>query len=72
MKVTKDTTIEDIVDDIEGGMQYLMKQGIRCVVCGESIWGSLEKAAKEKGFSDDEIQVFADTLSTFPKRTPGL
>lgn len=63
MKVTKDTTIEDVVDDVQGGMEYLMKQGIRCVVCGESIWGSIEEAAEEKGFTLDQIQVFVDELN---------
>ena len=70
--VTKDTTVEDIVDDIEGGMRYLMDQGIRCVICGESIWGSLEEAAKEKGFSDEEIQKFVDELQLMYDRKQNM
>lgn len=66
MTVTKDTTIEDIVDDIKGGMEYLMKQGIRCVVCGEAIWGSLKEAALEKGFDQEQINVFVDDLNQLP------
>ena len=68
MTVTKDTTIEDIVDDIKGGMEYLMKQGIRCVICGEAIWGSLEEAAVEKGFNAEQIQQFVDDLNGFERK----
>jgi hypothetical protein len=33
-----------------------MEKGIKCIACGEPIWGTLEDAAKEKGFSDSEIE----------------
>ena len=46
-----------------GGMTCLMEQGIRCVACGEPIWGTLESAAKEKGYSDAEINRFLEDLS---------
>ena len=35
-----------------------MEQGIRCLRCGEPIWGTLEAAAKEKGFTEQEIDNF--------------
>lgn len=57
-KITKETEIEDLVKIIPNSVIYLMEQGIRCLRCGEPIWGSLESAAKEKGFSDAEITKF--------------
>lgn len=63
MKVTKDTTIEELVENITGAVRYLMEQGIRCVICGEPIWGTLEEAAKEKGFDDEKINSFVKDLN---------
>jgi hypothetical protein len=40
-----------------------MENNIKCLACGEPIWGTLEEAAKKKGFSDDEINVFVSDLN---------
>ncbi|MEC9491450.1 DUF1858 domain-containing protein [Flexistipes sp.] len=53
--ITKETTIEDLVEIKDEAVQYLKNKGIRCILCGEPIWGTIEEAAKEKGFSDEEI-----------------
>lgn len=62
-KINKDIEIEDLVKVIPNSVVYLMEQGIRCLRCGEPIWGSLESAAKEKGFNDKEISKFVDELN---------
>lgn len=61
--ITKDTLIEDLVREMPEAVDYLMKSGIRCLRCGEPIWGSLESAAKEKGFSDKDVVKFAFDLN---------
>lgn len=63
MIVTKDTTIEELVEKLPGAVKYLMEKGIRCIICGEPIWGTLETAAKEKGFDDAKIQQFIEDLN---------
>jgi methionine synthase II (cobalamin-independent) len=62
-KISKEIEIEDLVRIIPNSVVYLMEKGIRCLRCGEPIWGTLEKAAKEKGFSDKEISKFVDELN---------
>jgi hybrid cluster-associated redox disulfide protein len=62
-KVNKDTTIEELVELYPEAVTYLMEQGIRCIRCGEPIWGTLEEAAKEKGFKEDDIQRFVKELN---------
>ena len=62
-KITKEIEIEDLVKIIPNSVVYLMEKGIRCLRCGEPIWGSLESAAKEKGFSDLEISKFVADLN---------
>ncbi|MCF8302140.1 MAG: DUF1858 domain-containing protein [Bacteroidales bacterium] len=61
--ITKDIPIEDLTEDYPFAVKYLSEKGIRCIVCGEPIWGTLEEAAKEKGFNDDQIQQFVDELN---------
>lgn len=62
-KITKDIYIEDLVELFPASVGYLMEKGIRCLRCGEPIWGTLETAAKEKGFSDEEINIFVEELN---------
>ena len=65
MKINKDTSIEELVENIPESVQYLMKEGIKCIACGEPIWGTLEEAAREKGFGDEEIERFVEDLNKF-------
>ena len=62
MNITKEVTIEDLIEEVPSSVKYLMEQGIRCIVCGEPIWGSLEEAAEEKGFTADNIKKFVEEL----------
>lgn len=67
MKISKEIEIEDLVRVMPDSVVYLMEKGIRCLRCGEPIWGTLESAAKEKGFSSTEISNFVKDLNTMFK-----
>ncbi len=58
------------LNNVTGSVKYLMEQGIRCVICGEPIWGTLEEASKEKGFNDEQIAVFVKDLNEIKKNPP--
>ncbi len=62
-KINKEIEIEDLVKIFPKSVVYLMEKGIRCLRCGEPIWGSLESAAKEKGFGDKEITKFVTEIN---------
>ena len=61
--ISRTITIENLVRVIPKSVVYLMEKGIRCLRCGEPIWGTLEEAAREKGFSDYDIDVFVQDLN---------
>ena len=61
--ITKKIEIEDLIKEIPQSVSYLMEKEIRCLRCGEPIWGTLETAAKEKGFNDLEIESFVNDLN---------
>ena len=62
-KIEKKILIEDLVDNHPFSIKYLSEKGIRCIRCGEPTWGTLEEAAKEKNFSDNDIEVFVKELN---------
>lgn len=62
MKITKDIAIEDLVTVVPESVKYLMDEGIRCVACGEPIWGTLEEAVLEKGYSKAELKKYISDL----------
>lgn len=61
--ITKEITIEELITIKPEAVTYLMDKGIRCLVCGEPIWGTLESAAKDRGFSDSDIDKFVEDLN---------
>ena len=65
-KITKDIEIEDLVNEVPESVTYLMEKGIRCLKCGEPIWGSLESAVREKGFNDFALEEFVRDINRLP------
>jgi methionine synthase II (cobalamin-independent) len=61
-EITKDIYIEDLVDNYPFSVKFLMQKGIRCIMCGEPIWGTLEEASKEKDFTENEILTFVEEM----------
>lgn len=61
--ITKHIQIEDLVTEYPFSVKYLAEHGIRCIACGEPIWGTLEEAAKEKGFADEQIEAFIEEMN---------
>ena len=61
--IAKDTTIEDLVRAYPQSVRFLMEKGIKCIACGEPIWGTLEQAAREKGFADEQIEALVAELN---------
>jgi hypothetical protein len=63
--ITKQDEIEFILRGIPEALPYLMKKGVCGISCGEPTWGILESAAKEKGFTDSEIDNIVNNLNNF-------
>ena len=68
VKINKEIEIEDLVKELPESVAYLRNEGIRCLRCGEPIWGSLETAAKEKGFNEIEIEKFVSDLNNMANK----
>lgn len=57
MSISKDITIEELVEQVPESVSYLRQKGIVCIVCGEPVWGTLYELASQKGYTDEEIEV---------------
>ncbi|MBN2638457.1 MAG: hypothetical protein JXR65_05160 [Bacteroidales bacterium] len=55
-EINKNILIEELVNEYPFSVRFLMEKGIRCIMCGEPIWGTLEEACQEKNFSDEDIK----------------
>ncbi len=60
--LTKDISIGELVAKHPFAVQWLFEKGIRCIRCGEPVWGTLESAALEKGFNTGEIAELVSEL----------
>lgn len=63
MTIKEETTIESLVNKLPAAVMYLSEKGIKCIACGEPIWGTLKEAAVEKGFDKSEIDGFIRDLN---------
>ena len=65
--ITKDIYIEDLVNAYPFSVRFLSQKGVKCIACGEAIWGTLEEAAREKGFDDVAIDGLIDEMNALAK-----
>ncbi|NLO18660.1 MAG: DUF1858 domain-containing protein [Ignavibacteria bacterium] len=66
--INKDITIEDLTSLVPESVKYLMDEGIRCIRCGDPIWGTLESAALEKGFTPQDVDRFVQEINKMIKK----
>ncbi len=67
MLIDKNIFIEDLVEEFAFSVNYLAEKGIKCLACGEPIWGTLEEACIEKNFTSKDIQKFVNDLNNLAK-----
>lgn len=63
MEITKDTSIEDLIEQVPEAVSFLREKGIVCIICGEPVWGTLYELAKDKGFNDSEIDELVEGIA---------
>lgn len=61
-QISKNISIELLVEKFPFASHYLAVKGIRCVACGDSVWLTLDEAAKERGYDDDSIDEVVNEL----------
>lgn len=67
--IRRDIHIEELVEILPEAVSYLMEKGVQCIACGAPIWGTLEEAARNKGFSDADIDAMVADLRALREKT---
>lgn len=67
-EITKDILIEELVNEYPFSVRFLMEKGIRCIMCGEPIWGTLEEACQEKNFSEKDIENIVNEMKLLARK----
>ena len=67
--VTGDILIENLVAKHPFSVKFLRENGIKCLACGEPIWGTLAESAREKGMSESQIESIVNELNVQIKKT---
>ena len=71
MIIRKETRIDELVNALPASVKYLSEKGIKCIACGEPVWGTLEEAATEKGFDKKDIEIFVRDLNKLHDQLDG-
>lgn len=62
--IEKEILIEDLVLEYPLSVDFLSENGIRCIRCGEAIWGTLEEAILDKGYLAKDVVKFLKDLNS--------
>ncbi len=50
--ITPDISVEELLEELPASNEYLIEQGLPCLICGEPFWGSLADLASKHGVED--------------------
>ena len=67
MEITENSNVEELVDKFPGIVGYLGDLGLRCIVCGEPVWGTLGELARDKGFTQEQTDAVIKELNVMYK-----
>jgi hybrid cluster-associated redox disulfide protein len=70
MRITGDITIEELIAQYPASVRFLLQKGIRCLECGEPIWGTLADAARERGYDEAGIERLVRELNEWLSEEP--
>ncbi len=67
--INKETNIEDLVSKLPESVNYFMEKGIRLLICGEPIWGTIEEVVLNKGYSHNQLLEIINDLNNMLRQT---
>lgn len=64
--ITLDTQVEELAASFPEAVGFLTKNGVRCIRCGEPVWGTLGELLEVEGIKDSQLLV--DELNTYIRK----
>lgn len=56
-RITAETPVEVVLEEVPEANEYLIGRGVPCLVCGEPFWGSIGDLARRHGIEDVDALV---------------
>lgn len=63
--ISLDIQIEDLAVKYPAAVGFLTRHGVRCIRCGEPVWGTLGELLEKEGITDPEV--FVEELTVYLK-----
>lgn len=63
-KITRDITIEELINNYSFTICYLRDKGICCIPCGDPVQGTFAEAASLKYFDENAIDNFVAEMNS--------
>jgi len=60
--IDRKSIIDDGVREYPDAVRIFMRYGIKAIVCGDPLWGTIEEEAKKQGLSDERIDELIEEL----------
>ena len=54
VKISLDTQVEDLASEYPGAVGFLTRNGVRCIRCGEPVWGTLKELLEEAAIENPQ------------------
>lgn len=62
--ITNETLVEDLVRAWPDAVSFFMQRGVKCIACGEPIWGSIGDLCRSTGMTDERAaEVLAEATT---------
>lgn len=55
MNITKETSVEELLNSAPGLAKTFIKLGLPCLVCGQAFWGTIEELARQNNIPVEKI-----------------
>ncbi len=52
--IDQQTRVEELVEACPEAIKILLREGVRCIRCGEPVWGTIGDLLRESGVPDPE------------------
>jgi hypothetical protein len=67
-QIGRSTLVEDLIHELPGAVEFMVKKGLPCFVCGEPTWGTFEEMARRSGKSEAEIDLLVTELQAIAQK----
>jgi bacterioferritin-associated ferredoxin len=55
LEIQPDDLVEEVVEQHPESISYLQQKGLKCIQCGEPVWGTMKEMIEEKNMNAEDV-----------------